>query len=112
VGLLIGRHGQTIDSLQAVANAVMWRSGAGKPVTIDTAGYRDRRRAALEAIAFEAAERAASGERVVLDPMTSVERKVVHGCLEQRPGVRTSSIGTEPARCVVVERLAGDDADA
>ena len=63
-GLLIGKHGQTIDALQYVANAAVHRHGAGKPVTVDAAGYRDRRRATLEGIALRAADRALRGERV------------------------------------------------
>jgi spoIIIJ-associated protein len=102
LGLLIGKHGQTIDALQYVANAASFRSGAGKPVTIDAAGYRERRRATLEGIALRAAEQAAAGERVLLEPMTAVERKVVHERLKEVAGVATSSEGTEPNRFVVV----------
>jgi spoIIIJ-associated protein len=103
LGLLIGKRGQTIDALQYICNAILFRSGRGKPVTIDAAGYRDRRRQTLEAIAVRSAERAARGERVSLDPMTAVERKVVHERLKEFPGVQTSSEGTEPNRYVVVE---------
>jgi spoIIIJ-associated protein len=107
LGLLIGRHGQTIDSLQYVVNAIAWRTG-GKPVTVDAAGYRERRKVTLEAIALRCAEQAARGERVVLDPMTAVERKIVHERLKEYPGVRTSSTGMEPNRSVVVERSGAD----
>jgi spoIIIJ-associated protein len=103
LGLLIGKHGQTIDALQAVTNAALFRAGAGKPVTIDAAGYRDRRRATLEGIATRAAEQALQeGGRVLLEPMTSVERKVVHEHLKELDGVETSSEGAEPNRYVVV----------
>jgi spoIIIJ-associated protein len=102
LGLLIGRHGQTIDALQTVANAVVYRTGVHKSVTVDAAGYRDRRRSLLEGIALRSAERAARGERVALEPMTPVERKVVHERLKEYPGVRTASEGTEPHRYVVV----------
>jgi spoIIIJ-associated protein len=102
LGLLIGKHGQTIDALQYVANAASFRSGAGKPVTIDAAGYRERRRATLEGIALRAAEQAAAGERVLLEPMTAVERKVVHERLKEISGIETSSEGIEPNRYVVV----------
>jgi len=102
LGLLIGKHGQTIDALQYVANAASFRSGADKPVTIDAAGYRERRRMTLEGIALRAAEQAAGGERVLLEPMTAVERKVVHERLKEVVGVETSSEGTEPNRYVVV----------
>jgi spoIIIJ-associated protein len=102
LGLLIGKHGQTIDALQYVVNAAVFRQGAGKPVTIDAAGYRGRRRATLEGIALRAAERAERGERVALEPMTSVERKVVHERLKEVAGVQTASEGTEPNRHIVV----------
>ncbi len=102
VGLLIGKHGQTIDALQYIANASVHRRGAEKSVTVDAAGYRDRRRTTLEGIALRAAERAARGERVLLEPMTPVERKLVHERLKDVDGVQTASEGTEPNRYVVV----------
>ena len=102
LGVLIGRHGQTIDALQYVANAALYRSGAHKPVTIDAAGYRERRKQVLEGIAVRSADRAVLGERVLLEPMTPVERKVVHERLKDVPGVTTASEGTEPNRYVVV----------
>jgi spoIIIJ-associated protein len=103
LGLLIGKHGQTIDALQYIANAARFRGGgSGKPVTIDAAGYRDRRRSTLEGIALRSAERAARGERVLLEPMTAPERKVVHECLKDVAGIATSSEGSEPNRYVVV----------
>jgi len=108
LGLLIGKHGQTIDALQYVANASSFRSSAGKPVTIDAAGYRDRRRATLEAIALRAADQAVAGERVRLDPMTAMERKVVHERLKAVEGIETSSEGTEPNRYVVVSPSLGE----
>jgi spoIIIJ-associated protein len=102
LGLLIGKHGQTIDALQYVANAASFRSSGGKQVTVDAAGYRERRRATLEGIALRAADQAAAGEAVRLEPMTAVERKVVHERLKDVAGVETSSEGTEPNRYVVV----------
>jgi spoIIIJ-associated protein len=102
LGLLIGRHGQTIDSLQYLANAILHREGLSASVTIDAAGYRDRRRATLEGIAIRAAERVGAGERVELEPMTAIERKVVHERLKEVEGVATLSEGTEPNRHIVV----------
>jgi spoIIIJ-associated protein len=103
LGLLIGKHGQTIDALQHVANAALHRGGGdAKPVTIDAAGYRDRRRSTLESIALRGADRAARGERVLLEPMTAGERKVVHERLKDVAGVQTASEGVEPNRYVVV----------
>jgi spoIIIJ-associated protein len=106
LGLLIGKHGQTIDALQYLANAIVWR-GRGddrKPVVVDASGYRARRQASLDALATRSAEQAiSSGEPVELDPMTAVERKVVHVCLQDFPGVTTRSEGTEPNRFVVID---------
>jgi spoIIIJ-associated protein len=103
--MLIGRHGQTIDSVQYLANAIMWRRHPEdrKEVVVDAAGYRERRRATLESLAVRSAERAlADREPVELEPMTAVERKVVHLRLKEFDGVETTSEGTEPNRFVVV----------
>jgi spoIIIJ-associated protein len=103
LGLLIGRHGQTIDALQYLANALLHRSGSTHRVVVDAAGYRARRESSLRALAHRAAEQAvASGRRVGLEPMTSVERKVVHEFLKEDPEVETASEGTEPNRYVVI----------
>jgi spoIIIJ-associated protein len=105
VGLLIGRHGQTIDSIQYLLNAVGWRAYGEerKEVTVDAAGYRARRKATLESLADRVADRVREyGEREELEPMTAVERKVVHLRLKDVAGVGTASEGTEPNRYVVV----------
>jgi spoIIIJ-associated protein len=105
LGVLIGRHGQTIDALQYLANAIGHRSqGEDRMrVVVDAAGYRARRAAALETAARRAAEQAAAtGHRVELDPMTAVERRIVHELLKDDPEVETSSEGSEPNRFVVV----------
>jgi spoIIIJ-associated protein len=106
LGLLIGKHGQTIDALQYLANAIVWRNRGDEriPVVVDAAGYRARRQASLDALATRSAEQAvSSGEPVELEPMTAVERKVVHVCLQDYPGVSTRSEGTEPNRFVVID---------
>src|SRR5213076_75794 len=77
LGLLIGRHGQTIDAIQYLANVIAWREhGEGrKDVVVDAAGYRERRRETLESLAVRSAEQAKStGEPVELEPMSSIER--------------------------------------
>jgi spoIIIJ-associated protein len=103
LGLLIGRHGQTIDAIQYLCNAILAREGAGVSVVVDAAGYRARREATLASLATGAAEQAIrTGERVELEPMTAVERKIVHVSLQDYPGVETASEGTEPNRFVVV----------
>jgi spoIIIJ-associated protein len=106
LGLLIGKHGQTIDAIQYLANAIVYRGQMGerKAIVVDAAGYRDRRKASLDALAVRSAERAlSSGEPVELEPMTAVERKVVHVRLKDYPGVATESEGTEPNRYVVIK---------
>jgi spoIIIJ-associated protein len=105
VALLIGRHGQTIDAVQYLLNAIAHRTFGDerKQVVVDAAGYRERRRATLESLALRAAERVqATGDREELEPMTAVERKVVHERLKDVDGVGTTSEGTEPNRYVVV----------
>ena len=105
LGLLIGKHGQTIDAIQYLANAIVWRSRPNdrKDVVVDAAGYRERRRAALESLAVRSAEEAvATHSAVELEPMTAVERKTVHVCLKEFDGVETGSEGTEPNRYVVI----------
>jgi spoIIIJ-associated protein len=105
VGLLIGRHGQTIDSVQYLLNAIGWRAYGEerKEVVVDAAGYRARRQSTLEALALRVAERVRdTGEAEELEPMTAVERKVVHLRLKDVDGVGTTSEGTEPNRYVVV----------
>jgi spoIIIJ-associated protein len=104
-GLFIGRHGQTIDAVQYLVNAIVHRAHRDerKEVVVDAAGYRERRRLVLESIAVRtAAEVRRSGERAELEPMTAVERKVIHTTLQDADGVRTASEGTEPNRYVVI----------
>ena len=105
LGMLIGRHGQTIDAIQYLAHAVIFRGRyeERRPVIVDAAGYRDRRQATLDALALRMAEQAsATGQPVELEPMTAVERKIVHEKLKDDPEVETASEGTEPNRYVVI----------
>jgi spoIIIJ-associated protein len=105
VALLIGRHGQMIDAVQYLMNAISHRTYGveRKEVVVDAAGYRERRRATLESLAVRVAREAIdTGRRVELEPMTAVERKVVHLRLKEFEGVETASEGTEPNRYVVV----------
>ena len=105
LGLLIGKHGQTIDAVQYLANAIVSRAYPDdrQQVIVDASGYRARREATLAAMAQRSAERALQqGGRVELEPMTAVERKVVHLALRDYPGIETTSEGTEPNRFVVV----------
>jgi spoIIIJ-associated protein len=108
LGVLIGKHGQTIDALQYLANAILHRQGVPQEAILDAAGYRDRRQEALAGIASRAVDEAlVRGVAVSLDPMTSVERKHVHLLLKDDPRVETGSDGAEPNRFVVVRPAAG-----
>jgi spoIIIJ-associated protein len=104
LGLLIGRHGQTIDAIQHLAYRVAYRGGEGrKRVTVDAAGYRERRAELLQQDADDAVEEALrAGEPVALDAMNAVERRVVHEYLRDRDGIETYSEGVEPDRHLVV----------
>jgi spoIIIJ-associated protein len=103
LGLLIGKHGQTIDAIQYLANAVVRSEGGEHDVVVDAAGYRARRAATLAGVAERSARLArATGNPVELDPMTAVERKIVHEALKEDPDVDTRSEGSEPNRYVVV----------
>lgn len=110
LGLLIGKHGQTIDAIQYLANAVVRSEGGEHEVVVDAAGYRARRRATLASVAERSARLAtATGNPVELDPMTAIERKIVHESLKEDPEVETRSEGSEPNRYVVVlPRLVAD----
>jgi spoIIIJ-associated protein len=103
VALFIGKHGQTIDAVQYLANAITRAAGGAHDVVVDAAGYRARRTATLENLARRTAQRAsATGRRVAMEPMTPVERKIVHEALKDDPEVETASEGSEPNRFVVV----------
>jgi spoIIIJ-associated protein len=107
LGLLIGHHGQTIDAIQHLTYRIAFRgSDSRKRVSVDAAGYRERRAVALRAAGDQAAEAAIRDRRPVsLDPMSALERKVVHEHLKSRFDVETYSEGQEPSRRLVVAPL-------
>jgi spoIIIJ-associated protein len=111
LGLLIGRHGTTIDALQHVAMRAAYHGVAEhKAVVVDAAGYRERREAALRRAADRAVEDALSfGRPVELEPMGPHERRAVHLYLRDRPEVQTHSEGDEPERRLVVTPVRGSD---
>lgn len=104
LGLLIGKHGATIDALQHIAMRAALRGGGDrKRVVVDAAGYRERREAALHRAADQAvADALRYGRPVELEPMRPLERKVVHMHLRDRTDVETHSEGDEPDRRLVV----------
>ncbi|PHX81094.1 MAG: hypothetical protein CK540_04410 [Thermoleophilia bacterium] len=104
LGLLIGKHGHTIDAVQYLVNAMVLRGQEdAEPVVVDAQDYRRRREAVLRDTAERAAQEVlATGQPVSLEPMSSAERKIVHLVLQERTDVTTESGGREPQRCVVV----------
>jgi spoIIIJ-associated protein len=110
VGLLIGRHGQTIDAVQLLCYQAAFRGRQDrKRVTVDAAGYRERQGESLRRRADMAAEDAIRHkEAIEMDPMGSNERRVVHEHLRDRTEVETYSEGDEPNRYVVVAPLVSD----
>jgi spoIIIJ-associated protein len=107
LGLIIGRHGETIDAIQHLAYRIASHGdGERVSVLVDAAGYRERRAVALRATADQAAQQALSGRRPVsLDSMSPLERKVIHEHLKDRHDVETYSEGQEPSRYLVVAPL-------
>ncbi len=104
LGLLIGKHGATIDALQHLAVRIAFpHSERTKQVVIDAAGYRDRREEALHRQADRAIAEALEYDRPVeLEPMRALERKVVHLYIRDRTDVETHSEGDEPDRRLVI----------
>ena len=107
LALLIGHHGQTIDAIQHLAYRIAFHGvDDRRPLTVDAAGYRERRAVTLHAVADQAAETAIrEGRPVSLEPMGAQERKVVHEYLKSRFDVETYSEGQEPSRRLVVAPL-------
>jgi len=107
LGVLIGRHGQTIDAIQHLAyRFAVVGDQERKRVVVDAAGYRERRAVALRAAADQAADTAVQDHRTVsLEAMSPLERKVIHEHLKTRHDVETYSEGQEPARRLVVAPL-------
>jgi spoIIIJ-associated protein len=104
VGLFIGRHGQTIDAVQHLAQRIVFPDGPSDVrVVIDANGYRERRAETLRSDADEAADEAVRlGEPVELAPLPPFERRIVHEYLRERGDVETHSEGNEPERFLIV----------
>ncbi|HEX6208777.1 MAG TPA: RNA-binding cell elongation regulator Jag/EloR [Actinomycetota bacterium] len=106
MGLLIGRHGQTLDAIQELTRAAVQRRTAERcRIVVDVEDYRKRRRAQLVERAREAAEKVQrSGRRHTMEPMTPFERKIVHDVVAEFPGLESGSEGQEPKRRVVIRK--------
>ena len=106
--ILIGHHGDTLDSLQYLANLAANKKVNGeKPehtkITIDIEGYRAKREAALRALARRMADKVLKYKKsVMLEPMTTYERRIIHSEVQNIEGVATNSIGSDGNRKVVM----------
>ena len=104
LGILIGRHGQTLSCLQYIVRLIVaHQTEAWVPITIDVEGYKQRRYEALQALAWRMAEQVkARRVSVTLKPMSAYERRIIHLTLADHPDVTTQSIGEGEARRVVI----------
>jgi spoIIIJ-associated protein len=108
LGLLIGPRAATLDAVQELVRTAVQRriGGHGARIHVDVAGYRARRQEALAEFARQAAQRALeSGRDQVFEPMSPVDRKVVHDTVNEIEGVATVSEGEEPRRRVVIKAV-------
>jgi len=105
-GILIGRHGHTLDALQYIVNIIVNKGieeSNRKKIIIDIEDYRERRKDTVSRYAYEKAEIVKrSGKKIVLCSMNAVERRMVHLVLQEDPQVVTYSEGTEPFRRVII----------
>jgi spoIIIJ-associated protein len=100
LGILIGRRGETLDALQYLVNlAVNKNTETRKKIIIDVEGYRKRREETLQKLAYTAKQR---GRNVVLEPMSSQERRIIHTVLQGRDDIHTFSEGEEPCRKIII----------
>ncbi|MCL4310234.1 MAG: protein jag [Actinomycetota bacterium] len=108
LGLLIGRHGQTIDAIQYLANIAVFRGTPDrKRVVVDAEDYRERRAEVLKSLAERGASEVLSGKpQYELKPMSAAERRVIHMYLQDRKGIDTISEGSDPFRRVIITRSA------
>lgn len=103
-GLLIGKHGKSLNALQYLAQVNMNQKAVSRMnVILDVGGYRNRREETIERLAIKVAKDVIrTGETIQLDPMPANERKQIHFYLARNSRIKTTSIGTEPKRSVVV----------
>jgi len=103
-GLIIGRRGEVLQSLQFITSQVVSRAYDSRiRVLIDTENYRERHREYLEDLAKKTADKVLKSKRdFMLDPMSSYERRIVHTCLQNNEYISTYSVGDEPNRKIVI----------
>ncbi|MBQ7502345.1 KH domain-containing protein [bacterium] len=105
LGILIGRHGATLEALQYIVGVINSRQQLVEhKIIVDIEGYRERRERHLRTQAHqEALVAVREGKEVVLEPMPACDRRIIHVCLHNNPAVKTYSEGEEPDRCVVIQ---------
>ena len=103
-GFLIGYRGETLNSMQTILSIIASNGIDEKiHVILDISGYRDKRKKALEQLADRISKAVIKNRKsYMLDPMTAYERKVIHEKLQNHPKVKTTSVGEEPYRKVIV----------
>jgi spoIIIJ-associated protein len=104
LGVLIGRRGEKLASLQHIVNLmVQRREGPQHRIMVDVENYRGRREDQLRDVAERAAKRVIqTGKIIQLEAMPAVERRIVHVALLENPKIRTQSVGEEPNRRIVI----------
>lgn len=104
MGLLIGRKGETLNSLQFIVGLIINRNREQKVrVVLDVEDYRKKREESLESLALRLSDKVKKTRKnIIMRPMSSQERRVVHTVLQSDPGVTTYSMGDEPYRKVVI----------
>jgi len=109
LGILIGRRGETLDALQYLVNLSANKNvEKRKRIIIDIEGYRKRREETLMKLAFKLADKARQrGRNVVLEPMNSMERRIIHTALQERDDIYTFSEGEEPYRKIIISPKRG-----
>ncbi len=103
-GIIIGKHGSTLDSLQYLTSLVVNRNTKDYVrVILDAENYREKREKTLERLAKRMAEKVKDTKRsITLEPMYPNERRLIHTALQKDPGVTTKSVGQEPTRRVII----------
>ncbi|MEX0710029.1 MAG: RNA-binding cell elongation regulator Jag/EloR [Chloroflexota bacterium] len=104
LGVLIGRRGEKLASLQHIVNLIVAKKeGEYHRIAVDVENYRGRREEQLRDVADRAAKRVLqTGKIIQLEPMPAIERRIVHMALVENPKVRTQSVGVEPNRRIVI----------
>lgn len=106
-GILIGRHGETLEALQHILRLVLMRElKEFIPIQVDVSGYRALRQKELEESAQNAAQKVLdTGQSETLPPMAAYERRLVHLVLQKIKGIKTESVGEEPERRIIIKKI-------